>query len=69
MSQVWAKIAKLGVNHLQVTKSFLNENKLMKGWNPQKPTKLDGNDTTTLSHHPYIFCQVRGEAKGKMHGL
>ena len=28
----------------------------MKGWNPQKPTKLDGNDTTTLSRHPYILC-------------
>ena len=40
----------------QVTKSFLNENKHMKGWNPQKPTKLDGNDTTTLSRHPYILC-------------
>ena len=25
----------------------------MEGWNP---TKLDGNDTTTLSHHPYILC-------------
>ena len=22
----------------------------------KKPTKLDGNDTTTLSHHPYILC-------------
>ena len=21
-----------------------------------EPTKLDGNDTTTLSHHPYILC-------------
>ena len=29
----------------------------MKGWKPQKPTKLDGNDTTTLSHHPYILCR------------
>ena len=28
----------------------------MQGWKPQKPTKLDGNDTTTLSHHPYILC-------------
>ena len=27
----------------------------MKGWKSQKPTKLDGNDTTTLSHHPYIL--------------
>ena len=33
----------------QVTKSFLNENKRVRGWNPQKTTKLDGNDTTTLS--------------------
>ena len=23
--------------------------------NPQKPIKLDGNDTTTISHHPYIL--------------
>ena len=45
----------------------------MQGWKPQKPTKLDGNDTTTLSHHPYIchfaatytnmlcVCQLRAE--------
>ena len=36
--------------------------KRMWGWNPKKPTKLyiyfvDGNDTTTLSHHPYILCR------------
>ena len=37
------------LNKLQ--KSFLDENK----HNPQKPTKLDGNDTTILSHHPYIL--------------
>ena len=37
-------------------KSFLNENKCMYGWNPQKPIKVDGNDTTTLSHQPYILC-------------
>ena len=30
-------------------KSFLNENKCMRGWNPQKPTKLDGNDTTIIT--------------------
>ena len=24
----------------------------------QKPTKLDGNDTTILSHHPYILCHA-----------
>ena len=23
----------------------------MQGWNPQKPIKLDGNDTKALSHH------------------
>ena len=40
----------------QVTKSFLNENKRMYRWNPQKSTKPDGNDTTTLSHHPYFLC-------------
>ena len=28
----------------------------MWGWNPQKPTKQDGNDTTLLSHHPYNFA-------------
>ena len=22
---------------------------------PSNPTKLDGNDTTTISHHPYIL--------------
>ena len=26
------------------------------GWNPKKPTELDGDDTTTLSYHPYILC-------------
>ena len=31
----------------QVTKKFWNENK---GWNPKKPTKLDANDTTTVSY-------------------
>ena len=30
-------------------KSFCKENKCMQGWNPQKPTKQDGNDTTILS--------------------
>ena len=28
------------------------------GWNPQKPAKQYGNDTTTLLHHPYILCHV-----------
>ena len=37
-------------------KSFLNENKCMQGWNPKILTKLDGNDTTTLSHHHYFLC-------------
>ena len=27
----------------------------MWGWNPQKPTKLNGNDTI-LSYHPYNLC-------------
>ena len=40
----------------QVIKSFLKENKCMQGWKTQKSTKLDGSDTTTLSHHPYILC-------------
>ena len=44
------------LEYVKVTKSFLNENKCMKGWNPQKTSKLDGNDSTTLSHHTYILC-------------
>ena len=28
----------------------------MQDWNPQKATKLDGNGTTTSTHHPYILC-------------
>ena len=31
---------------------------------PQKPTKLDGNDTT-LSHHPYILCHFANCAHHK----
>ena len=43
-------------------KCFLNENMHMQGWNPQKPTKLDGNDTAILStiHTScanYALCQ------------
>ena len=34
-------------------------------WNPQKPTKLDGNDTTTISHHPYIVCHFANYAHQK----
>ena len=30
-------------------RSFCKENKCMQGWNPQKPAKQDGNDTTILS--------------------
>ena len=26
-------------------------------WNPQKPAKQDGNDTTHL-HHPYTSCAI-----------
>ena len=33
-----------------------------KKWNPQKPTKVDGNDTTILSHHPYILCHFANYA-------
>ena len=36
-------------------KCFLNENKCME---PLKTNQLDGNDTTTLSHHPYILCHL-----------
>ena len=28
----------------------------------KKPTKLDGNDTTTISHHPYILCHFAKNA-------
>ena len=31
----------------------------------QKPTKLDGNDTTTLPHHPYILCHFANYAPHK----
>ena len=34
----------------------------MEGWNPQKPTKLDGNDTMIFSHHPYILCHLANYA-------
>jgi len=33
------------------------------GWKPQKPTKLDGNDTTTSTHHLYILCHFADYAK------
>ena len=50
----WTKNEVYGRN---VTKSFLNESKCMKGWDPHK---LDGNDTTTLSLHPYtiLLCHL-----------
>ena len=28
----------------------------MQGWNTQKPTQLDGNDTTILSHHSCVYA-------------
>ena len=31
----------------------------------KKPTKLDGNDTTILSHHPYILCHFANYAHHK----
>ena len=37
----------------------------MQGWNPQKPAKQDGNDTTTHSHHPYILCHFANYAPKK----
>ena len=37
------------------SKTFSEQSKWMWGWNPQKPMKLDENDTI-LSHHPYILC-------------
>ena len=37
----------------------------MQGWKPQKPTKLDGNDTTTSTHHPYILCDFANYAHRK----
>ena len=46
----------------RVTTSFLKENKCMSGWKLQKPTKLDGNDTTTHTFTPSLhlvpFCQL-----------
>ena len=52
----------------QVTiKRFLSQKKGMYGWNPQKPTKKDGNDIgiTILSHHPYILCHFANYAHHK----
>ena len=31
-------------------------------WNPQRPIKLDGNNTTILSHHSYILCHLANYA-------
>ena len=43
----------------QVAKTFSELKQAHVGMDPKKPTKLDGNDTTTLSLHPYILCQSR----------
>ena len=57
---------------VQVTKSFLNENKRMQGWNPQKPTKLDRNDTTshfTVTYtHVFVSCVQRRVVEGSVMG-
>ena len=45
----------------QVTKTF-SELKVHIGMEHQEPTKLDGNDTTTISHHPYILCHFANYA-------
>ena len=37
-------------------KKFSEGKQVHVGMEASKPTKLDGNDTTTLSHHPYILC-------------
>ena len=39
-------------------KQHKKSRKVHVGMEPQKPTKLDGNDTTTPSHHPYILCHL-----------
>ena len=40
---------------VKVIKKFLDKKyKRIQGWNPQKPTKLDGTDPTIFS--PYILC-------------
>ena len=35
------------------------------GCNPQNLTKLDGNDTTAISHHPYILCHFADNTQNK----
>ena len=42
-------------NNRNKSKTFSEQSKRMWGWNPQKPMKLDENDTILL-HHPYILC-------------
>ena len=49
-------------NRNKLHKYFLNENKHMKEWNPPKSTKQDRNNTTMLSHHPYILCHFANYA-------
>ena len=36
-------------------KKFSEGKQVYVGMEASKPTKLDGNDTTTLSHHPYMY--------------
>ena len=40
----------------QSQKKFSEGKQVHVGMDPKKPTELDGNDTTTLSHHLYILC-------------
>ena len=49
----------------QVTKKFSERKQAHVGMEPSKPAKQDGNNTTTLSHHPYILCHFANYAHHK----
>ena len=48
---------------VQMRLLFKDFQDVLQEWNPKKPTKLDGNDTTTLSHHSYILCHFANYAQ------
>ena len=51
-STIFHKVASYFTSH----KKFSEGKQVHVEMEASKPTKLDGNDTTTLSHHPYILC-------------
>ena len=68
-SQLSSLLLFLTVNTKKATKTShkkFSEGKPMHvGWKPEKPTKLDGKYTTTLSHHLYILCHFADYAHHK----